>query len=142
MSKVEINLTLEGEDALRVLRALVSKGTTLSVPSTPTVVEETLEKEPQGKPSYTKRMMQRWSDEELEYLSLMQKDYYQEHGIVSFRYIHKELLESEFYALSGVPRTIKSLNVRLSIMRQGGNEAYFPEGKKEVKRKKIPKNRS
>ena len=142
MSKIEINLTLEGEDALRVLRALVSKGTTLSVPPTPTVVEETLEKEPQKEKSYTKRLMQRWSDDELEYLALMQKDYYQEHGVVSFRYIHKELLESEFYALSGVPRTIKSLNVRLSIMRQGGNEAYFPEGKKKVKRKKVPKKRS
>jgi len=59
MSKIEINLTLEGEDALRVLRALVSKGTTLSVPSTPTVVEETLEKEPQNKPAYKKRLMQR-----------------------------------------------------------------------------------
>lgn len=142
MSKIEINLTLEGEDAMRVLRALVSKGTTLSVPPTTTVVEETPEKEPQTKPAYTKRLMQRWSNVELDYLELMQRDYYKEHGVVSFRHIHKEKIESEFFSLCGVPRTIKSMNVRLSIMRQGGNEAYFPEGKKKVKRKKTPKNRS
>ena len=142
MSKIEINLTLEGEDAMNVLRALVSKGTTLSVPSTTTVVEETPEKEPQQKPAYKKRLMTKWTQRELDYLALMQRDYYKEHGVVSFRHSHKEAIESEFFSLCGIPRTIKSLNVRLSIMRQGGNKQFFPEGEKKVKRKKTPKNRS
>ena len=142
MSKIEINLTLEGEDAMRVLRALVSKGTTLSVPPTNTVVEETPEKEPQTKPAYTKRLMAKWTQREMDYLALMQRDYFKEHGVVSFRHTHKENIESEFFSLCGVPRTIKSMNVRLSIMRQGGNKAYFPEGNNKVKRKKTPKNRS
>ena len=46
MANIEINLTLEGEEALRVLQAILNKGAEVSVTQTP-VVEETTKPETQ-----------------------------------------------------------------------------------------------
>lgn len=136
MANIEINLTLEGEEALRVLQAILNKGADVSVTQTP-VVEETIKPETQEEVAPKNRA--RWTEREIDYLSCMVKDHYAEHGLISFRHEDRMKVEAEFFDLCGTIRTWKGMNVRTSIMRGKGDKRFFPDGKKKVKRKKTPK---
>ena len=135
MSRVNIEISLEGEDAMKVLRALLLKGqsTSTAVEQQETItqdvvedvpVEDTNTREGQGARFKTPA----WTAKELEYLSLMQKDYYAEHGLISFRKVDFPVLEAELFDLAGTVRTGKSMTVRLSMMRKREDERFFPEG--------------
>ncbi len=140
MANIEINLTLEGEEALRVLQAILNKGAEVSVTQTP-VVEQTTEKEKVASKFPLKGgtgLNSRWTDEEMEYLSCMVQDYYAEKGTTYFNLKDKDRVEDEFFALCGKLRTWKGLNVRTSVMRGRGDARFFPEGIRDLKRKKTP----
>ena len=137
MANIEINLNLEGEEALRVLQAILNKGANVSVTQTP-VVEKTTEPE-----AYKKSVFgsggTRWTEKEMEYLSCMVQDYYAEKGTTYFNLKDKDKVEDEFFALCGKLRTWKGLNVRTSVMRGRGDKRFFPDGIRELKRKTTPK---
>lgn len=135
MSRVNIEISLEGEDAMKVLRALLLKGqsTSTAVEQQETITQDVVEDVPvevtnprEGQGARFKTPA--WTAEELEYLALMQKDYYAEHGLISFRKVDFPALEAELFNLAGTVRTGKSMTVRLSMMRKREDERFFPEG--------------
>ncbi len=135
MTNIEINLTLEGEEALRVLQAILNKGAEIPVTHTP-VVEKTAKPETNN---WTHQKNTRWTERQIDYLSCMVRDHYAEHGLISFRHEDRMKVEAEFWDLCGAIRSWKGMNVRTSIMRGKGDKRFFPDGKKKVKRKKTPK---
>lgn len=135
MTKVNINLTLEGEDAMKVLRAILLKGQSNAPTQTTEIpVEENIKEDVPVKESLHNRgaglrfKTPPWSDSELDYLALMLNDYYTEKKVTAFRQSDWETIEKEFTNLTGNVRTGKSMTVRVSMMRKREDERFFPEG--------------
>ena len=140
MTKVNINLTLEGEDAMKVLRAILLKDQSKAPTQTKEIpVKENIKKDVPVKVSTRNRgagirfKAPPWSDEELDYLALLLDDYYTEYKVTSFRQDDWKTLEKEFFNLTGIARTAKSMCVRVSIRRKRDDDRFFPEGKENRK---------
>ena len=136
-NKIDISISLEGEQAMKLLQALASiSDATVAVeevpvekpaPKTaPKVVPKKTEKE---KPKKSSMGTWSWTESELDYLSSMLSDFYAEHGKITFP-AKSTALADEFYSLTGVRRTQKALSVRIAMRRKSGDKRFFPEGKK------------
>ena len=135
-SKIDISISLEGEQAMKLLQALASiSDATVAVEEVPVekpapkaapkIVPKKTEKEKSTKSSTGAWA---WTEAELDYLSSMLSDYYAEHGKITFP-AKSTVLADEFYSLTGVRRSQKALSVRISMRRKDGDKRFFPEGK-------------
>lgn len=150
ITKIELNFTLEGEDAVAVLRAILgAKAEVKSDVATKAVspVEPKKTEVPEKKQDKRKKkgagsrfLIAPWSDSELDYLSALQEDYYNSNEISTFRLADRKSVEQEFESLTGTKRSLKALNVRISIMRGRDDTRFFPEGKKRRKKRKDKKS--
>ena len=138
-SKIDISISLEGEQAMKLLQALASiTDATVAVEEVPVAKpapKAAPKKTKKAKPKRTSMGTWSWTEEQLDYLSSMLSDYYAEHGKISFPAKSTAHAE-EFYSLTSVRRTQKALNVRIAMRRKDGDKRFFPDGKQTNTTKK------
>ena len=87
-SKIDISISLEGEQAMKLLQALASiTDATVAVEEVPVAKpapKAAPKKTKKAKPKRTSMGTWSWTEEQLDYLSSMLSDYYAEHGKISF----------------------------------------------------------
>ena len=129
-SKIDISISLEGEQAMKLLQALASiTDATVAVEEVPVAKpapKAAPKKTKKAKPKRTSMGTWSWTEEQLDYLSSMLSDYYAEHGKISF----------PAKSLTSVRRTQKALNVRIAMRRKDGDKRFFPDGKQTNTTKK------
>jgi len=145
-----LNFTLKGDEAVAVLRAILGakaevkseEATKATPPVQQKKTEVPVEKQDKrtNKGAGSRFLLAPWSDSELEYLSALQEDYYNSNKVSTFRIADKKSVEQEFESLTGTKRSVKALNVRISIMRGRDDTRFFPEGKKRRKKRKDKKS--
>lgn len=130
-NKIDISISLEGEQAMKLLQALASiTEATVAVEEVPVAKpapKAAPKKTEKAKPKRTSMGTMTWTDDQLDYLSSMLSDYYAEHGNITFP-AKSTVQAEEFYSLTGVRRTQKALNVRIAMRRKDGDKRFFPDG--------------
>tara|TARA_B100002052_G_scaffold270913_1_gene271418 strand:- start:5966 stop:6469 length:504 start_codon:yes stop_codon:yes gene_type:complete len=130
-SKIDISISLEGEQAMKLLKALASiTDATVAVEKVQAVMPEpetAPKKKSKAKPKRTSMGTMSWTEEQLDYLSKLLHDYHNETGKITFPAKSNEIAD-EFYALTGVKRTQKALNVRIAMRRGDNDKRFFPDG--------------
>ena len=138
-SKIDISISLEGEQAMKLLQALASiTDATVAVEEVPVAKpapKAAPKKTKKAKPKRTSMGTWSWTEEQLDYLSSMLSDFHAEHGKITFP-AKSTVQAEEFYSLTGVRRTQKALNVRIAMRRKDGDKRFFPEGKQTNTTKK------
>lgn len=131
-NKIDISISLEGEQAMKLLQALASiTDATVAVEEVPVAKpapKAAPKKTEKAKPKRTSMGTMTWTDDQLDYLSNMLSDHYAEHGNITFP-AKSTVQAEEFYSLTGVRRTQKALNVRIAMRRKDGDKRFFPDGK-------------
>ena len=139
-NKIDISISLEGEQAMKLLQALASiTDATVAVEEVPVAKpapKAAPKKTKKAKPKRTSMGTMTWTDEQLDYLSSMLSDFHAEHGKITFPAKSTAQAE-EFYSLTGVRRTQKALNVRVAMQRKDGDKRFFPDGSKQT----LPKGK-
>ena len=147
-NKIDISISLEGEQAMKLLQALASiSDATVAVEEVP-VVKPAPKAAPKAAPKKTEKVKPTktsmgtwsWTEAELDYLSSMLTDFHAENGRITFPAKSTEQAE-EFYSLTGVERTQKALNVRIAIRRKAGDKRFFPDGKQTATGNVRPRGR-
>ena len=138
-NKIDISISLEGEQAMKLLQALASiTDATVAVEEVPVAKpapKAASKKTKKAKPKRTSMGTWSWTEEQLDYLSSMLSDFHAEHGKITFPAKSTAQAE-EVYSLTGVRRTQKALNVRVAMQRKDGDKRFFPDGKQTNSTKK------
>ena len=138
-NKIDISISLEGEQAMKLLQALASiSDATVAVEEVPVAKpapKAAPKKTKKAKPKRTSMGTWSWTAEQLDYLSSMLSDFHAEHGKITFP-AKSTVQAEEFYSLTGVRRTQKALNVRIAMRRKDGDKRFFPDGKQTNSTKK------